>query len=148
MRGKYARKRALRGAFPMAALEITFSSPITIPRKPEVVRKLEAISFDMTKIKVGSGGPLGMTIQPYMEVQALRRNEHPYMLPTITLFGEYATYNEKTTDAEIVAKARDLLIHLITHEIDEVLFVAGLGPDPHAPEVAAELETLTLTLSA
>lgn len=107
---------------------LTWPAPPTVP---DVVKKLAAIKLDIKELSVFHDEGYRL-MQPAMRVKALRRDEHPQMEPNIQLWGKQAYWVSGMTDAEIVAKARDLLLHLVTHEIDEVLFVAGLGPDPHA----------------
>lgn len=104
------------------------------PTTPDVIKKLQAIKFDMNNIVIHHDEGY-QAITPAMNVKALRRYEHPHAPNSVTLFGQHANWHAGMSDAEIVAEARRLLIHLITHEIDEVLFVAGLGPDPHASPV-------------
>jgi hypothetical protein len=98
----------------------------------ETLAKLKAISFDMREIRLTVGnGWFGQELQAHAEVKPLRVET---TLTTCTLNGISHTL-EGLSSAELVKRARDALIGLITHEIDEVLFVAGLGPDPHAGDL-------------
>jgi hypothetical protein len=110
------------------------------PQKPQlpesvsaVLKKLERIKLTMRDIHLVSGDTWagGRAIQPHMKVTLLRREELPYynVSDEVDLGG--STESVPSDPAELVRRARQLLIELVTHEIDEVLYVAGLGPDPH-----------------
>jgi hypothetical protein len=113
-----------------------------MPAVRDVVRKLGSLSIDMKQLTVDHS-LRGHSIQPGMMVKLLRR-ENPYTPNEIHLSGSIASIASTATDAEVVDAARKLMIELVTHEIDEALYVAGLGPDPHAPkfEVTLQLQTI------
>jgi len=89
-----------------------------------VIEKLMHIQFDLSAIRFKEIVPSG-AIFPTAKVMNLR-SSGPH---EIELWGELAHASD--SDEEIVARARRALINFVTHEIDEVLFAAGLGPDPH-----------------
>lgn len=128
---------------PKDVVEILFTSPVDHPKpKTKLEQVVDALGeFKMSISDVSIGGmstrsglaSIGVSanVKPLPNPLLVTNNRpdirlHHGPLYSFTMKPEFAK-----TPEDAVKLARRYLVELITHEIDEWLFQAGLGPNPH-----------------
>lgn len=101
--------------------------PHTCKRIEDVLTKL-TIPAENFRFKLGLAVPGEQHLVPMCETRP-----RDGWGETLNLLGGSFDLRACVSPQEKIAKARAAMIELFTHEVDEWLFMAGLGPDPHAP---------------
>lgn len=117
---------------------------LSAPTPAELLRdKLSSINFSIRDIGLDyapsiNGGGAGLT--PSCRVQPRKAPGDFTIIGETHLHGITAIVDEKDP-ALTIRRAKLTIMALLEHEVDEMFFKAGLGPDPHATPISNELLT-------